>query len=115
MKRLQAEYVPVPTMDLGHARDLITGLLNGAVPNLVDAKFTMVTMSAENWADALWNSDAEDMPLVHKPSRKGEGADIYCTLGEDDEEEYQNDWVGVARDKRSAYLILGALKSDGLV
>ncbi|VDC07282.1 unnamed protein product [Peniophora sp. CBMAI 1063] len=104
---LEAEYLPVPTMDLTKAQNLISSLLSIAVPNVRDARLTVVTISDEHWADALWNSDAEDTPSVQKPAPGVEETDEYCALRDDDEEMCQNDWVGVARDRRSAYLILG--------
>lgn len=102
-------------MDLLKAQNFISGLLSSSVPNVRDARLTVVTMSDEHWADALWDSDADDMPTMQKQASTDEDADLYCTLGEDDKEEHRNDWIGIARDRRSAYLILGSLKSDGLI
>lgn len=59
----------------------------------------------------LWDEPDEDEQ--QKPAKEEED-DIYA---EDDDQPAtrKGDWEGVERDRRSAYLIIGALKQEGLL
>jgi hypothetical protein len=41
--------------------------------------------------------------------------DVYVTGNQDVSLKRKGDWVGVERDRRSAFLIIGALKSEGIL
>ncbi len=72
---------------------------------------TRLLVRDAQWEEMLWDEPDEDEP--QKPAKKDED-DIYA---EDDDQPAtrKGDWVGVERDRRSAYLIIGALKQEGLV
>ncbi|KAH9994124.1 hypothetical protein BJV74DRAFT_877714 [Russula compacta] len=100
---LEAEYLPVPTMsseESSGSSQLLSSLLLSVLPNVPGAKTEAVTISDDQWEDVLWDREADET----KEER-----------GQTGEEEDEGDWAGVDRDRRSAYLIIGALKSDGLI
>jgi len=111
---LEAEYLPVPTMSLEHASELMSGLLVSVVPNVQDAKLSVVTISDAQWDDLLWDRDAETAASGGR-ERAEEADRVYVREDEGEDEDSSGDWVGTDRDRRSAYLIIGALKSEGLV
>lgn len=136
----QAEYLPLPTMptrtneyggtDLPF---LLSNLLLSVLPNVPDARIVAVTIGYvgvsfvpcfgcamvltrwvvrdSQWEEMLWDEPDEDEE--QKPAKKEED-DIYA---EDDDQPAtrKGDWEGVERDRRSAYLIIGALKQEGLL
>ncbi|EIW64668.1 uncharacterized protein TRAVEDRAFT_33429 [Trametes versicolor FP-101664 SS1] len=115
---LEAEYLPLPTMptrtneyggtDLPF---LLSNLLLSVLPNVPDARIVAVTIGDSQWEEMLWDEPDEDEE--QKPVKKEED-DIYA---EDDDQPAtrKGDWEGVERDRRSAYLIIGALKQEGLL
>ncbi|OJT15837.1 hypothetical protein TRAPUB_3435 [Trametes pubescens] len=115
---LEAEYLPLPTMSTRSGEHgstdlpfLLSNLLLSVLPNVPDARIVAVTIGDAQWEEMLWDEPDEDEP--QKPAKKDED-DIYA---EDDDQPAtrKGDWVGVERDRRSAYLIIGALKQEGLV
>ena len=61
----------------------------------------------------MWNREEERSTKELTDERDAE--DIYAFGDEDIAETKRGDWVGVDRDRRSAYLIMGALKSEGIL
>jgi len=114
---IKAEYLPVPTMSSQPAdrtSDLLSSLLLSVLPNVRDAKTVAVTISDAQWEDVLWDREAE-AEKQSKPMSHRTVDDIYISDSDDILSQNRGDWVGVDRDRRSAYLIIGALKSEGLV
>ena len=101
-------------MSLEHASELMSGLLVSVVPNVQDAKLSVVTISDAQWDDVLWDREAE-RGTGEDGRAAGEEESVYVRGTAEEKEEHKGDWVGVDRDRRSAYLIIGALKSEGLV
>ncbi|KAK2466234.1 hypothetical protein APHAL10511_001876 [Amanita phalloides] len=90
---LEAEYLPLPTLHSPMAdgtSELLSNLLTSVLPNVRDAKTVAVTISDTQWEEVLWDREGE----ISK--KKG-------------------DWMGVDRDRRSAFLIMGALRSEGIL
>ncbi|TFY70168.1 hypothetical protein EVG20_g2835 [Dentipellis fragilis] len=116
---LEAEYLPVPTMSSEPAdktSDLLSNLLLSVLPNVRDAKTVAVTISDAQWEDVLWDREEELNQSQQPGSSDLDKADDLFTIGDEDVPTHQKgDWVGVDRDRRSAFLIIGALKSEGLV
>jgi hypothetical protein len=86
-------------------------LLTSILPNIRDAKTVAVTISDAQWEDVLWDREEEGA----KTSAEVNDDDPYAWDTKDTPEWKQGDWVGVDRDQRSAYLIMGALRSEGLL
>ena len=94
--------------------ELLSNLLTSILPNVADAKTVAVTISDAQWEDVLW--DREEELKNHKPViDEVQSNDPYAWDSEDCPEWKQGDWVGVDRDQRSAFLIMGALRSEGLL
>jgi len=72
-----------------------------------------VTISDTQWEDVLWDREAKGKSLDEKGDDLEQ--DIYAFGDEDTSEKRPGDWTGVDRDRRSAYLIMGALRSEGIL
>ena len=70
--------------------------------------------SENHWEEVQWDSDEDiQKEAARKEEQKAED-DIYASDG-DHPPFKQGDWIGMDRDRRSAYLIIGALKQEGLL
>lgn len=67
-------------------------------------------MSETQWEDSMY---AREDPKRESDEMKTD--DIYVVGHEDIPESKRGDWVGLDRDRRSAFVILGALRSEGLL
>jgi len=114
---LEAEYLPIPVLHSPMAdgtSELISNLLTSVLPNIRDAKTVAVTISDSLWEEVLWDREEEDRSA--EAVKKGEPDDIYVPDDQDSMPmKRRGDWVGVERDRRSAFLIMGALKSEGIL
>ncbi|THH15503.1 hypothetical protein EW146_g4981 [Bondarzewia mesenterica] len=125
---LQAEYLPVSTMihqpepteeagkessEARHIPELLSELLLSILPNDRKEKISAVTISDAQWEDVLWDREAEENQT--REVEKEPTDDIYAVGEEDLSTRSKSDWEGVGRDRRSAYFIMGALKSERLV
>ena len=93
--------------------ELLENLLTSVLPNIPDAKTAAVIISDQQWEEVLW--DRED-GLAEEMSKYGHTKkdDAYASQDEPPKT-YKDDWTGVNRDRRSAYLIIGALRSEGML
>jgi len=91
---------------------LLSNLLVSVLPNVPGAKVEAVTISDDQWEDVLWDREADEQRTVNQ---EFVCEDIFVTPEDDGSSHSKGDWVGVDRDRRSAYLIIGALRSDGLI
>ncbi|KAJ3555829.1 hypothetical protein NM688_g2360 [Phlebia brevispora] len=116
---LEAEYLPLPTMQQTHAdgtMELLSDLLVSVLPPIPDAETAAVTMSDSVWAEVMWDREEEEEQMqTEAQSVPEKDEDIYVVGDEDIPAFRKNDWIGVDRDRRSAFLILGALRQEGLV
>ncbi len=113
---LQAEYLPVPRMssqESSGSSPLLPSLLVSVLPNVPGAKTEAVTISDDQWEDVLW--DRESDGTVNQELVRNETEDIFVSPEDDGPGHSKGDWGGVDRDRRSAYLIIGALRTDGLI
>jgi hypothetical protein len=86
------------------------------LPNVRDAKTVAVTTSDSQLEEVLWDREAEEQgELGTDMSQDHKADDIYSYGDEDQVTERKGDWVNVERDRRSAFLIMGALKSEGIL
>jgi hypothetical protein len=93
---------------------LLSSLLVSVLPNVPGAKTEAVTISDDQWEDVLWDREADGQRTVNE-FVCDEKEDIFVTPEDDGSSHSKGDWGGVDRDRRSAYLIIGALRSDGLI
>lgn len=79
-----------------------------------DAKTVAVTISDAQWEDVLWDREED---LYNKTvANEAFDKDDPCAWEVDEVTDCKrNDWVGLERDRRSAFLIIGALRSESLL
>ena len=96
--------------------ELLSNLLTSVLPNIRDAKTVAVTISDSQWEEVLWDREEEESAEELK-SKGGESVsdDIYVSDEPVEDVPIKGDWTGVERDRRSAFLIIGALKSEFLL
>jgi hypothetical protein len=118
---LQAEYLPLPTLHSpvpDGTSELLSNLLISVLPNFKDAKTLAITLSDAQWEDFEADRDEEDKwaePKV-ETSEKEASDGVYCYGDEEDPTvARKNDWTGVERDRRSAYLIIGFLRTETIL
>lgn len=114
----QAEYLPLPVMHTqttDGTSELLSNLLTSVLPNIPDAKTVAVTISDSQWEEVLWDREEEEqLDEQNGPQEEDTGNIFVC--GEDDlPTQRKGDWVGIDRDRRSAFLIIGALRSEGIL
>jgi hypothetical protein len=83
------------------------------LPNVRDAKTVAVTISDTQWEDVLWDREEEEKGSIKEDKENLE--EIYVFGDEGTPDKKHGDWVGVDRDRRSSYLIMGALRSEGIL
>jgi hypothetical protein len=94
---------------------LLSSLLVSVLPNVPGAKTEAVTISDDQWEDVLWDREGDEERTVNQEPVCNEMEDIFVSPEDDGPNHSKGDWGGVDRDRRSAYLIIGALRSDGLI
>lgn len=67
-------------------------------------------MSETQWEDSMY---AREDPNEESEEMKTD--DIFVVGHEDIPESKRGDWLGLDRERRSAFVILGALRSEGLL
>ena len=84
------------------------------LPNIRDAKTVAVAVSDSQWEEVLW--DREEEERLSREQDVGEDEEEIFVAGEDGlPTKQRGDWTGVDRDRRSAFLIIGALRSEGIL
>lgn len=94
---------------------LLNNLLVSILPNIQDAKTAAVTISDAMWEEVLWDREQEEAQADEKAPEETEEDKIFVSGDESLITFRKGDWTGVDRDRRSAYLIIGALKGEGLL
>ncbi|KAK0468396.1 uncharacterized protein EV420DRAFT_1504257 [Desarmillaria tabescens] len=119
---LEAEYLPLPVLRSplqDGTSELLSNLLTSILPNIRDAKTVAITISDSQWEDVLWNREEEEKKGKQSKEERvpvDDEDDIYVYGDEEEEGKRQpRDWTGVDRDRRSAFLIMGALRSEGIL
>lgn len=116
---LEAEYLPLPVLHSQTAdgtSELLSNLLTSVLPNIREAKTVAVTISDSQWEEVLWDREEEERQLSQEKAESEENPDDVYVFGDEGlASEKKGDWIGVDRDRRSAFLIIGALKSEGIL
>jgi len=120
---LEAEYLPLhvmPVQSVDGTSELLSNLLTSLLPPLPDARTVAVTIPPGQWDEVLYSGDS----AIDETNATTGSADL-----EDDEEVLDGvyiygvppsrskpgDWQGIDRDRRAAFLVIGALKAEGLL
>ncbi|EJD53746.1 hypothetical protein AURDEDRAFT_80348 [Auricularia subglabra TFB-10046 SS5] len=113
---LEAEYLPLanrpPGTASGQTAELFSNLLTSLLPVVPDAKTVAVSVSDHEWYEVLGpgNSGFEDEVEDTAPA---EDDDVYAygypSTKDNDE------WAGVDRDRKSAFMIHALLRTEGLL
>jgi hypothetical protein len=124
----QAEYLPIPSLhtpaENEGTSEMLSNLLTSVLPNIPDARTVAVTISDAQWEDALYNREdeeiasreAEEKEKKQQDAEMSEGdEDLFMYGDEEDKKSKPGDWTGMERDRRSAFVIMGALKSEGIL
>jgi hypothetical protein len=94
--------------------ELLSNLLLSVLPNIRDAKTVAVAVSDSQWEEVLWDREEEERQSRERDVGGGE-EDIFAAGEEGLPAKQRGDWTGVDRDRRSAFLIIGALRSEGIL
>ncbi|KAI0921110.1 hypothetical protein AcW2_006193 [Taiwanofungus camphoratus] len=114
---IEAEYLPLPVLHTQSAdgtSELVSNLLTSVLPIIPDAKTVAINVSDPMWDEVLWNAEDEESAQIEKNKQENDADDIYVSA-DDPLVIRKGDWIGVDRDRRSAFLIIGALRQEGLV
>lgn len=95
--------------------ELLSNLLTSVLPNIRDAKTVAVTISDSQWEEVLWDREEEERAEQERTEKETTVEDIYVSDEQNFDAPVKGDWIGVDRDRRSAFLIIGALKSEGIL
>jgi len=115
---LEAEYLPLPVLHSQAAdgtSELLSNLLLSVLPNIRDAKTVAVAVSDSQWEEVLWDREEEEKLSKEQQDAGEDEEDIFVAGDERLSTKRRGDWVGVDRDRRSAFLIIGALRSEGIL
>jgi len=88
------------------------------MPNTQDARFVLLPVTDNQWEDGLYDTDdREERTSVRSPGddEESEDGDIYIMADKAIPTARKGDWTGPYRDQRSAFLIIGALRTEGLL
>jgi len=111
---LEAEYLPLPSspepvLAPNDTADMLSNLLTSLLPSTSGSKTIVFPITDAHWNDVLFDTDdrsEEDAANEENVYIDGEQAVPRSRKG---------DWTGTYRDQRSAYLIIGALKTEGIL
>lgn len=94
--------------------ELLSDFLASVIPLLPDSEIWTVAVSDDMWAEVLAGLEEEDVE-EEAQNKSDEDDDEIFVPSDFLPSARKTDWLGVNRDKRSAYLIQGALKGEALI
>ena len=84
------------------------------LPDVKNAAPVAVTVDETQWAEVLWN--CKEVGGRPNEENKETDDDVFAYETEEDPSQKQpGDWTGIERDRRSALLIVGALRPEGML
>ncbi|KZT05525.1 uncharacterized protein LAESUDRAFT_743806 [Laetiporus sulphureus 93-53] len=113
---IEVEYLPLPvlqTIAVDGASELLANILISMLPMTPDAKIVGVNVEDAIWEEVLGGLDDDVDDEVEKSEEDADG-DIFV-LPDVMPKPRKGDWIGMDRDRRSAYMIVGALRQEGLI
>lgn len=114
----QAEYLPLPVLRSQTAdgtSELISNMLLSVLPNIPGAKTVAVAVSDAQWEEVLWSPEDEVEAKVDEDEDEDDEEEVFVVGDDGLGRQTKGDWVGVDRDRRSAFLIVGALRSESIL
>jgi hypothetical protein len=123
----QAEYLPLhvmPVQTVDGRSPLLSDLFTSLLPPVPDAKTVAVTIPPGQWEEVLYSGDptepeaddaGENTQQPKEDETPEETIDDVYVYGVPPSRARKGDWQGIDRDRRAAFLIIGALKSEGLL
>lgn len=108
----------MPVQSVDGTSELLSDLLTSLLPRIPDAKTVAVTIPPGQWDEVLYAGDpppVSDESKTERPEDAGDNVGDIYVHGLPPLLSKKGDWVGVDRDRRAAFLIMGALKSEGLL
>jgi len=96
---------------------LLSNMLTSLLPTNFGAKVLVFPITDALWEDVLYGTDDREERPWPGPSKTDDDDDddIYITAEDAIPKPRKGDWTGDYRDQRSAFLIIGAMKSEGIV
>ena len=96
--------------------ELLSNLLTSILPNVADARIVAVTISEAQLEEVLWDREEEQVEQQN-PAAKDDPDDIFVSNADDRgiPSRQKGDWVGIDRDRISAFLMMGALRTEGIL
>lgn len=86
------------------------------LPHFDDAKTVAITISDFQWQEVLSEREEDQQEEAQANTTEEPADDSIYISGEDIQHVVKKgDWAGVERDRRSAYLIVGGLRMEGLL
>ena len=110
----------MPVQSADGTSELLSNLLTSLLPRVPDAKTVAVTIPPGQWEEVLYSGESAEMEgecaqqLGDEETQEEVLDDVYV-YGVPPPRARKGDWQGIDRDRRAAFLIIGALKSEGLL
>lgn len=102
----------MPVQSVDGTSELLSNLLTSLLPRVTDAKTVAVTIPPGQWDEVLYTGEALESQTDDPTEDIVD--DIYV-YGHPPLHFRKGDWHGIDRERRAAFLIIGALKSEGLL
>lgn len=96
--------------------ELLSSLILSVLPTVEGSKIVAVTVGDSQWEEVL-NAPEDDIDLESTKSKPAEESDDIFVYGDQDisAKPGKGEWVGIERDRRSAFMIMGTLRSEGIL
>lgn len=114
----------MPVQSEDGTSELLSNLLTSLLPRVPDAKTVAVTIPPGQWDEVLYSGDSTEPEAegAHENTKRSDEDEVQEEIIDDlhvhgvpPSRGRKGDWQGVDRDRRAAFLIIGALKSEGLL
>jgi hypothetical protein len=91
---------------------LLQEFLSSLLPKDDNAKTIIFPIPDDVWDDILFDTDMREQPV---PTAEEVGDDIYMSAEKATPRPKRGDWTGIYRDGRSAVMLIGALRMEGIL